>query len=312
VVVGIARRDVVDRYYAAFAEAGIRVASFTFSAAAIYSAARLLQVPPAGFLALQPAGGKVEAYGESETRPVFSAAFFNGDERRARTLAVSELRLPPDTEALTLVDILPFPKKAPREDEEYVSALSARALPYAAALSGACPRLSLDANLLPPDRRSAPSRLLWIPTIVLLVCLAALVIVWVMQSAYQDRRYVESVRKEIAKMEPRASRVAALDRSIENVRARTRLLDEFRRRSKSDMDALNELTQILAPPVWVNHLEITRDFIGIAGEADQAALLLKVIDGSKLFENSEFTMPLARSGSNEVFRVRALREGAAR
>jgi hypothetical protein len=36
---------------------------------------------------------------------------------------------------------------------------------------------------------------------------------------------------------------------------------------------------------------------------------LKLIDGSPLFQNSEFTIPLARTGKNEVFRVRAGREG---
>ena len=40
VLVGIARREIVDQFSSLFAEAGIKVAAFTFSAAAIYSAVR--------------------------------------------------------------------------------------------------------------------------------------------------------------------------------------------------------------------------------------------------------------------------------
>ena len=50
-LVGIARREIVDQLSSMFAEAGIKVAAFTFSAAAIYSAIRLTGAPPAeGFV----------------------------------------------------------------------------------------------------------------------------------------------------------------------------------------------------------------------------------------------------------------------
>ena len=65
----------------------------------------------------------------------------------------------------------------------------------------------------------------------------------------------------------------------------------------------------MPPPGWVNSLELTRDQVVLQGEAEQAAALLKTIDGSPLFQNSEFTMPLARTGNGEAFRIRAAREG---
>ena len=76
VLVGITRRAVVDRYAALFAEAGIKIASLTFSAAVLYGALRMFGTEPAaGFLALDDHEGELEAYGESPARPVFSAAF---------------------------------------------------------------------------------------------------------------------------------------------------------------------------------------------------------------------------------------------
>ena len=54
ILIGITRRATLDGYTALFSQAGIKVASFTFSAAAIYSAARLHSNPPSdGFVALE-------------------------------------------------------------------------------------------------------------------------------------------------------------------------------------------------------------------------------------------------------------------
>jgi len=76
--------------------------------------------------------------------------------------------------------------------------------------------------------------------------------------------------------------------------------DDFRNRGRRDLDALNELTRLMAPPAWTNLIEMNRENVNITGEADQAAALLSLIDGSPCFQNSEFTM-IAKNGSNEVF-----------
>ena len=57
-------------------------------------------------------------------------------------------------------------------------------------------------------------------------------------------------------------------------------------------------------------LEMTRAAVTVSGESDQAAALLKIVDSSPLFANSEFTMPLVRVQTGEIFRIRATREGA--
>ena len=102
------------------------------------------------------------------------------------------------------------------------------------------------------------------------------------------------------------------EKVIDDARKRTKLLDDFRRRSKEDMDALNEVTHLLAPPAWANSVEMTRTTVNIAGEADMAATLIKLFDSSKLFENSEFTMPITRVAGGEAFRLRTARRGAAK
>jgi hypothetical protein len=292
VLVAIARRAALERYNAWFSEAGIKIASFTCAPAAIYSARRLFASGPVPeVLALEETNGRVELYGESPSHPLFSAAF-DATPERAIALACAELRLDPLTETRSFHALLG----------------AEPALPYAAALAGACPHLFLPLNLLPAELRASSSRALWIPTAVAagLVLMAAAAL-----AAYpkiEDRRYLRSLNAEIEKIKPQAMLAAKLDKDIGTTRQRTFLLDQVRRRTKTDIDVIGEMTKILPPPIWLNTLEITRAQVSVAGETDQAAPLLKQIDASPFFEASEFSMQPMRTGAGEVFRIRTNRE----
>jgi hypothetical protein len=126
-------------------------------------------------------------------------------------------------------------------------------------------------------------------------------------SSFADRRYLQELEAEIAQLGPQAQRAAALDRQITSTQTRARLLDQFHNQTKSDLDALNELTKLVEPPAWTSSIQITRDTARIAGEAPQAAPLLKLIDSSPLFQNSEFQM-MQRVGTVEGFQIRTSRE----
>ncbi len=303
VVVGITRRSVVDEYTTLFAEAGVKIARFTFSAASIWSAVRLYTLPPDGFLAYSQ-NGSLELYGESAARPMFSASFDQQPDR-AVAFALSELRLLPESEPVTLESLLPKPVAAPAE-----TALARTALPYAAALSGACPWLSLDLNLLPEDKRQGSSRAIFIPSVVLGSLIAITAIMLLISDSLANRRYLATLETEIRALTPVAMRAQMLDRSIVDTRARTEALDAFRQRSRDDMDALNELTRIVAPPGFLTSLNMTRQEVDMTGRVDQAAGLLKALDSSGRFQNSQFTMPLSRADNGEQFSVKAQRKGA--
>lgn len=306
-LVGIARRETVERYVQLFVEAGIPILSFTFSAAAVHAAVRLNGAgkthsgSASGFLAMSstPWGG-VEVYGESQSRPVFSAEFDFAPERAA-SLALAELRLPPETRPWKLEEVLPAPGVNPVAND-----LSRNALPYATALAGACPHLAPAANVLPAEHRRSSSRAYFIPSIVLAGVLLLVVAALMIYSSYADHRYLRKLQAEIAAIEPQARRAADLDRQIADSRARARRLDQFRGQTRSDLDVLNELTKLLAPPVWTSSINLTGDSARIVGEAPQAAPLLKVLDSSPFFQNSEFQQ-VTRSGNAESFQIRASR-----
>src|SRR5277367_377540 len=296
VLVGFTRSTVLEQYRTLFAEAGIKVAAFTFSAPAIYSAVRLLARPsPDGFLLLEPEDDAVEVYGESPSWPLFSARLDGSAVSRARTLAVSELRLPPETEPVALHDALPVPKSAPQNFDRAASALA-----YATALSGASLSPALTVNLLPRELRESSSRMRLVPTFALSALVLIFAVAALAYPKYADRQYLGLLHDQIKKIEPRARQAVRLDREIAIARRRTQTLDAFRLRTKEDLDALNELTTSLPAPIWLNSIQLSRDSLSILGAADQAAGLVKVLDGTKQFRGSSFTTGPVRAGSGEA------------
>jgi Tfp pilus assembly protein PilN len=219
-------------------------------------------------------------------------------------LAASELRLPPATEPMPLEQLLPKPVLNPVEND-----LSRNARPYVAALAGACPRLAPSANVLPPEKRRNNSRAAYIPTLALAGVLLLMAASALIYTRYADHRYLEQIHAEIARFEPAAQRASALDRQTLQVRARTQLLDQLRAQTKSDLDALNELTKLIEPPAWSSSVDLLRDSVRITGEAPQAAPLLKILDSSPFFENSAPDMiQRSASGSGEMFIIHTSRE----
>lgn len=99
-----------------------------------------------------------------------------------------------------------------------------------------------------------------------------------------------------------------LDKNIDKTKKRVVQLDEFRKRTRADLDLVLELTSTFAAPAFLSGLDMTRDNVTITGEAEQAAPLLRVLDGSPRLAGSEFITPIGRLQTSEVFRIRSLRE----
>ncbi|WP_321475901.1 PilN domain-containing protein [uncultured Paludibaculum sp.] len=313
-VVAIAERRILDFYTALFAEAGLKTAGFTFSGGAVFPSLRLFGVPPAeGFLAvhglLAGAEAPFELYGESSAYPLFSAEL-DVPLDRAGALAAAELRLPAETEPRDLAELLPVWQSAPDNQDFSDAGRSRAALPWAASLAAACPRLGTPLNLLPLEQRVVSSRAAYIPTIFLLVVLACVTGALLARNAMMDRKYGEQLQAEIKRLEPTAAKVAALDLKIADESERIRDLDGYRLRTKESLDIVLEFTKMLPPPAWIQSLQIDPKAVVIQGETEQADGLLKKLDASPHFAGSEFTAPLSRTPGGELFRVRANREGA--
>ncbi len=298
VMIGLVRKELLGSYETLFAEAGILMAAATFSSAVIHSALRIWSAaaPLLFFASDDDGGGRTEIYGESESRSVFSAEF-SVPRERAIALARAELRMPPDSLASPLSDVLPlapgvgFPGSGVGAGGS-ASAWSTSGLSYAAALAGSAPLVASFANLLPAERRASHDRVQYLVPAILGILLAlALLTVFVIFPAIEQRRYRNDLERAARQLQPAALRAQALERNIAADRNKILSLDEIRRRPQSDLEVLNELTRLLPPPIWTSAASRILSGLGsdIGRSADQAAPLLKVIDSSPLFQDSEFS-----------------------
>lgn len=296
VLAGFVRRSLVDSYETLFNEAGVTVAAISFSPAAIYPALRIWNEAPDSLLCFYTGEhGRMEVYGESAGRALYSAAF-PGDAERALAVSRAELRLAPEYPAIPLYQALSGSR-------------AGSALVWAAAVAGGAPRSQI-ANLLPPERRASHDRMQYLLPVTLGVLLViVLVIVFGILPALEKRRYREELDRAARSLEPAALRAQGLERTWITNRGKLASLDEFRLRPQADLEVLNELTRLLQPPVWTSSIEIFPDLVTIVGEADQAAPLLKILDSSPLFQNSEFSGSVARLKDSEQFRIRTMRRG---
>jgi Tfp pilus assembly protein PilN len=312
-LVAITRREVIQRYSTLFAEAGIKLASITVSAAAIYASLRLLsKASDSGFAALDQDETGFEFYGESESRALLSFYSQSGGPRM-ESYVCSELRLPTDQPVVPLRDLLPDPHRQGEGDYIDIAGPSyASVRSYCAALTAACPlltnTLNQSLNLLPEELRESNSRLIYIPTLLLILGLLAAGVVYAVQSSWQRAAYLQTLNAQIAQLEPAAKRSQWLDKNMADAIARTRQVDAFRSRSKADLDVLNELSKILPPPIYLSSLEINRNEVTVMGEAESAAGLLKALDSSPLFKQSVFASGIGHQRAVDIFHIRAARQ----
>lgn len=299
ILVGIVRKSILTNYETLFSDAGVGLAAVTFSSAAVHAAIRVRTAAPGSFVAVltPPDAPRTEIYGESESRAVYSARYpFSAD--RAADLARDELRLGPAFPVVELAKVLPVRSADP----------TLPALAIAAALASSAPFASSPANLLPPESRATRSRAGWIAVAAAALILAiAAIVVWGVLPAVEQRRYMRALAGESRSLEHPALRAQALEKQAAAARARIAAIDELRLRPQADLDVLNELTRLLPAQAWTNTVEIYPDSVVISGEADQAASLVKLLDSSPLFQNSEFT--LTHTGQVEQFRIRTIRRG---
>lgn len=311
-LVSIAARRVVDGYAALLAEAGIQLSGMTYSAGALYGALRLSEAMPAeGFLTVLPGAangdvqdGPVEVYGESPSRPLFSA-LMEGPLERVEALSAAELRLPREAGAAEAWTLLPAVRRAPEGFD-----LASACVAYAAAVGAACPHLVKAPNLLPAELRTTSSRAVYIPTLALAVIAALAGGALLAQDQYLDGIYLKRLEAEIKKLEPAVRAVERADLETAEMADRIRFLDKYRRQSKHDLDTILEVNTLLPPPAWSQGLQITPGEMNVQGETEGASELLKKFDESKHFADSQFVTPITRGPGGELFRLKSKREGA--
>ena len=232
-LIGIMRRRALDAYLEKFAEAGVsRGLLHVFRGGAARRGAPVSGPPAEGF-----AGARrdLERRDRSLWREPVARRYFPRSSICRRdgrcALAAAELRLPPDTQPLRIDQILPVPSVAPADFDfsrstHGVRRLARRGLSPAGAggepAAGRAAQHELAHDVCAfgdPGRRCC----WWWPA---------------RSSATRGSKSATtwpSSRRTAPSCEPQVKKIAALDKSLQLARARARLLDEFRGRSKYDL-----------------------------------------------------------------------------
>ncbi|MEZ5366295.1 MAG: pilus assembly protein PilM [Bryobacterales bacterium] len=326
VAVLIAERDRVDSYANLFEEAGVQVAGFTVSAAALYTALRVRwDEPPRPLLVAEIDGSLMEVYGESAGRPMLSAEMNlrTVDPTRALELAAADLRLDEGQSAALVVagepsdeappefrnlewksaeELFPAPSGSPA-DFDLRTDLSV----FSAALDSACPRLGLRLNLLPEERRKSDSRWRYAPTAALAAMLALLAVGFAVRPVVQDRKYAAALEQRIAALEAIAAETEAAHDEAERVRAKLAILGALSVRTQNDLRILSEVSDRLPTSAWLTSIEIDDDGARLVGEADAAAPLLEALNQSSSLAEAAFSTSLRKIEEGERFQIAAKR-----
>ncbi|MBI3694225.1 MAG: PilN domain-containing protein [Acidobacteria bacterium] len=307
VAVVLAPRPGVDGYADLFEEAGVKLRAMTVAAAGYYGASRLIRRrPPEPFLLVDRYDSTFELYGESETRPFFSAAFDSRVMPLEKAVAAAAAELRSVEQPASVEQTLGSPLQAPEEFH-----LSRDASAFVTALAAACPRWGWRANLLPPARRSSSSRWPLAATAAAAVAVAAVALSLWVRGPVQDARYARELARQIKLLEAVERETRGLERQAQKARARREQLEAFRRRAESDVALVTEISRRLPKSVWLNSMEITEDSVQLGGQAEAAAPLLGLLDSSGVLTGSSFAGSITRNENREGFRIRAARRAQA-
>ena len=331
VLVALAERSLVDRYYRALSSLGLRVKSLTVSAAAI-SLLVSSGLPETALVVSGRADG-VELVGflrrkicaarevSAEPREDLSERFERELHGLRAALRVSDLAAVPTFVCGSPPDA--FAELIPQATKMRALGLKL-SLPPGFDLAGELPRLAaayaglerkpeLSINLLPPGERRQPARALRAP-IYALGCAAALMgVATVGHGWIENQIYGRALDRQVRSLAAPAAQVRKQEQRASDFAERARVLEGVREGSWAKLRILQELTHLLPDGTWVQELQVSNNAVELYGYSNHAADLVRPLENSPYFTQVEFTSPITRDSQNkEVFRMRMRLKQAAR
>ncbi len=244
VLIAITLRSVVERYTALFSQAGVKAACFTFSAPTIYSALRLLSTPPKEGFPGSGAGRRRSGgiWRKCHAPDLFgapgSAVRSRPDLGRVRAQAAAGDRSgcvarSTSSASGTAGDIRAFARLS------FVRRRAGRRRPPASA--------QLESSAAGAARSPHPGCVIFLRPFWDASSCCCLPLFWLIP-AMRIVTMSDWCKLRSGRWIRLAKKAAYVDRETINARNRSQTLDNFRQQTRQDLDALNELTHLLAPP----------------------------------------------------------------
>ncbi|MEW8255651.1 MAG: PilN domain-containing protein [Candidatus Thiodiazotropha taylori] len=157
-------------------------------------------------------------------------------------------------------------------------------------------------NLLPPEKREKPRKRYRLINLLLFFILLVVLIGNLVLPVWQKSKLAAQLEDQRKQSQQQANQVSKLRDSVANAQLENRFLEDKKRASMQILEVLNELTLLLPDDTWVNHFEIRDDKVHIHGQSVASAVLIPLIESSKLFQNVSFRSPVTQNKKNKTER----------
>ncbi|MBI3779467.1 MAG: pilus assembly protein PilM [candidate division NC10 bacterium] len=170
--------------------------------------------------------------------------------------------------------------------------------------------LPLHIDLLPkevaPPRREPGLAM----TFRLLVLIVALGLAYAVSYAINERRALADLTATVKRVQAEAAKVEQLKEGAAKLGAQTSALENIEREEIRKLDVLRELVQVLPKGVTLTLFNVDGREVRIGGSiTGSASDLISILEESPVFENAQFTSPVARrDAETQEFQIKALLE----
>ncbi len=162
----------------------------------------------------------------------------------------------------------------------------------------------IQVNLMPPGLRKKPDRTSYGVMVVLCALLILSAAVWAGSHLYNQRRILNALDAELARLRTEAAAVDQMQAESEKIKKRIDYLASLRPGNVWVMDVLRELSQVLPMTAWVDDLKLSGNELTLYGTAESASELIPMLEEVPIFTDVRFlsTIRKGRDGK-EVFRI---------
>ena len=170
--------------------------------------------------------------------------------------------------------------------------------------------LQIDIDLLPkelaPPRRD-PSLAM---TFRLLALIVALGLAYLVNGAIRERRALAELTVTLNRVQAEAAKVESLKGEVASLAGQIATVETIDREEVRKLDVLRELFQILPKGVTLTLFSVEKREVRIGGViTGSASDLISILEQSPLFENAQFTSPVAQRGSEgQEFQIKSFLE----
>ncbi|MET0090638.1 MAG: PilN domain-containing protein [Candidatus Thiodiazotropha sp.] len=157
-------------------------------------------------------------------------------------------------------------------------------------------------NLLPMAQRIKPIKRYRLVNGVLALLLLILLCLQLALPLYQKSRLSDSLELTRSQYQKQANEVAALRDEVTAAERENRFLESRKLQTHPVLDVLQELTLILPDDTWVSQFEIRDNKVHLYGQSVASAVLIPLLESSKMFRNVSFRSPVTQNSKSNTER----------